>query len=152
MCRQLFKKQPVIKMIYVRIRITISVRIPYKCVRSRLKWKKELDTSEQQTICLQWKRCELLRSMRDIAQTWNWVIVTYPVIKQAQLAAVESCFFHRSLSQEIAQAVSKLDSVSVSLRPSLVLKSRRCKCRPYFASTQNVVFYQLGNITISLSA
>ena len=36
-------------------------------------------------------------------------------------------------------AMSKLGSASVSLRPFLVLKSRRCKCRPYFASTQDVV-------------
>ena len=45
------------------------------------------------------------------------------------------------LFSPFSQAVNKLDSASVSLRPSLVLKSRRCKCRPYFAPIQNVVFY-----------
>ena len=44
-----------------------------------------------------------------------------------------------ALLTEIAQVVDKHGSVSASLRPSLVLKSRRCKCRPYFASTQDVV-------------
>ena len=44
---------------------------------------------------------------------------------------------------EIVPRQSNLNTIAVCLQPFLVLKSRRCKCRPYFAPIQDVVFISL---------
>ena len=44
---------------------------------------------------------------------------------------------------EIVPWLSNPNTITVCLQPFLVLKSKRCKCRPYLAPIQNVVFISL---------